>query len=63
MALSSCARAHALINGRAFVTPDNVKAIGPDVLRHRVLLTYEAEADDLDADRVIKQVFERVKTP
>ena len=63
LALSSCARAHALINGRAFVTPDNVKAIGPDVLRHRVLLTYEAEADDLDADRVIKQVFERVKTP
>ena len=63
MALASCARAHALINGRAFVTPDNVKAIGPDVLRHRVLLTYEAEADDLDADRVIKQVFERVKTP
>ena len=63
LALASCARAHALINGRAFVTPDNVKAIGPDVLRHRVLLTYEAEADDLDADRVIKQVFERVKTP
>ena len=63
IALAAAARAHALLMGRAFVTPDNVKAVGPDVLRHRVLLTYEAEAEELDADAIVRRVFERVRTP
>ncbi|MCB9759613.1 MAG: AAA family ATPase [Alphaproteobacteria bacterium] len=63
ISLAAAARAHAVLNGRAFVTPDNVKAVGLDVLRHRVLLTYEAEAEELTADAVVKRIFEHVKTP
>jgi MoxR-like ATPase len=48
---------------RGFVTPEDVKAIGLDVLRHRVTLTYEAEAEELTPDRVIQRVFERVEVP
>ncbi|MCP4810644.1 MAG: MoxR family ATPase [Proteobacteria bacterium] len=63
IALASASRAHALLDGRAFVTPDDVKAIGPDVLRHRLLLTYEAEAEDVTVEDVIKRIFEKVPTP
>ncbi|MCB9781040.1 MAG: MoxR family ATPase [Alphaproteobacteria bacterium] len=63
LALASTARAHAFLDGRGFVTPDDVKAMAPDVLRHRVLLTYEAEAEGLAADQVIEQVLQRVRTP
>jgi MoxR-like ATPase len=63
ISLAAAARAHAFLEGRGFVTPDHVKAVGPDVLRHRVLLTYEAEADGLDAEQVIEQIFQHVRTP
>ncbi len=63
IALAATARAHAFLEGRGYVTPDDVKAMGPDVLRHRLLLTYEAEAEGLSVDAVIEQVFQRVKTP
>ena len=63
LALAITARAHAFLAGRGFVTPDDVKAMGADVLRHRVLLTYEAEAEGIGADQVIARVFERVRTP
>jgi MoxR-like ATPase len=63
IALAATARAHAFLQGRGYVTPDDVKAMGPDVLRHRLLLTYEAEAEGLSVDQVIEQVFQRVKTP
>ncbi|MFT5684550.1 MAG: MoxR-like ATPase [Myxococcota bacterium] len=63
IALAATARAHAFLEGRGYVTPDDVKAMGPDVLRHRLLLTYEAEAEGLSVDEVIEQVFQRVKTP
>ena len=63
IALALAARAHAFLRGRAFVTPGDVKAIGLDVLRHRVLLTYEAMADEVDADQVAQRVFDRVPTP
>lgn len=63
IALAATARAHAFLEGRGYVTPDDVKAMGPDVLRHRVLLTYEAEAEGLSVEQVIEQVFQRVKTP
>ena len=63
LALMACSRAHAFLDGRAYVTPDDVKAVGKDVLRHRVLLSYEAEAEELDVDTVLAKVFENVRTP
>ncbi len=63
LALAATARARAFLEGRGYVTPDDVKAMGPDVLRHRILLTYEAEAEGLTVEEVIRRVFERVRTP
>ena len=63
LSLAATARAHAFVMGRAYVTPDDVKAMGPDVLRHRILLTYEAEAEGLTVDEVIQRIFERIRTP
>mgnify|MGYP003949779997 CR=1 FL=1 len=64
IALASTARAHAfLVGGRGYVTPDDVKAMAPDVLRHRLLLSYEAEADGIGPDDAISKVLERVRTP
>lgn len=61
--LLQAARAHAFIRGRGFVTPEDVKAIGPDVLRHRILLTYEAEAEEVTSDGIIQQIFDAVEVP
>ncbi len=61
--LTLAAKAHALLQGRGYVTPQDVKSIGPDILRHRVIVTYEAEAEDIDADALIKQVFDGVPVP
>lgn len=61
--LLQAARAHAFIRGRGFVTPEDVKAIGPDVLRHRILLTYEAEAEEVNSDGIIQQIFDAVEVP
>ena len=63
LALSGCSRADALHNGRAFVTPDDVKAIAPDVLRHRILLSYEAEAESQSADDLIALILGALPTP
>jgi len=61
--LSKAARAHAFLRGRGFVTPEDVKAIAYDVLRHRVLLTYEAEAENMKSDAVIREVLNRIEVP
>jgi len=61
VALAACARAHALMEGRGFVTPDDVKAMAPDVLRHRVLLSYEAEAEGLTPEVIIDQILQKVR--
>ncbi len=61
--LSQAARAHAFLRHRGFVTPDDVKAIGFDVLRHRISLTYEAEAENLTPERIIQRIFDRVEVP
>jgi MoxR-like ATPase len=61
--LAQAARAHAYLRGRAFVVPEDVKAMAYDVLRHRVLLTFEAEAEDVDADHVIGRILEAVGVP
>jgi MoxR-like ATPase len=63
LALAACARAVALMDGRDFATPDDVKEIAPDALRHRMLLTYEAEAEGLDADGVVREILASVRTP
>lgn len=63
LALYRCARVRSLFAGRSFVTPEDVKVIAPSVLRHRVVLSYEAEADGLDADAVIARVLAFVPVP
>ncbi len=57
------AKAYAFINGRGYVTPEDIKAVGFDVLRHRVLLTYEAEAENITSEDIIKGIFEAVEVP
>lgn len=63
IALALAARAHAFLRHRGYVTPEDVKAVGPDVLRHRVVLTYEAEAEQVNSDQVVRRVFEVVEVP
>jgi MoxR-like ATPase len=63
IALGVCARAHAYLRGRGYVTPEDVKAIAPDVLRHRVITSYEAEAEEVTSDDVVRRVLERIATP
>jgi MoxR-like ATPase len=61
--LASCARAHAYLCGRGYVLPDDVKAIGADVLRHRIITSYEAEAEEITADDIVARIFEAVDVP
>jgi len=61
--LAQAARAHAYLHGRAYVVPEDVKDVAHDVLRHRVLLTFEAEAEDVTPDDVIAKVLEHVAVP
>jgi len=63
IALERCARARAWLAGRDFVTPDDVRAIAPDVLRHRVLPSYEATAEGWDGDRLVKALLDVVPLP
>ena len=57
------AKAHAFLAGRGYVTPQDVKSIGADVLRHRVIPSYEAEAEDLDSDEIVRRIFDGVPVP
>ena len=61
--LTLVAKANAFMNGRGYVTPDDVKEIGMDVLRHRVLVTYEAEAENLKPEDIIRKIFDQVEVP
>jgi len=63
IALASGARAHAFLQGRGFALPEDVKAIAPDVLRHRVLPSYEAEADGMDTDAIVHTLLDKVEMP
>jgi MoxR-like ATPase len=63
IALNLAARAHAFLRHRGYVTPEDVKAVGPDVLRHRVVLTYEADAEEVTSEQVVRRVFEAVEVP
>ncbi len=61
--LSLAARAYAFLQGRAYVTPQDIKTIAPSVLRHRILLSYEAEAEDITTEMIIARIFDSVEVP
>jgi MoxR-like ATPase len=61
--LNLAARAHAFLRHRGYVTPEDVKAVGADVLRHRVSLTYEAEAEEITSEDIVRRLFEHVEVP
>ena len=61
--LAQAARAHSFIRGRGYVTPEDVKAIGVDVMRHRVITTYEAEAESVTPEDVLQRIFDVVEVP
>ena len=63
IALTRAAKAHAFLRHRGYVTPEDVKAIGMDVLRHRVLVTYEAEAEEIGPEDIVRQIFDHVEVP
>jgi MoxR-like ATPase len=63
IALAQASRAHAFLRGRSFVTPDDIKAIAPDVLRHRVLTTYEAEAEEVSSDEIASRILGHIESP
>ncbi len=61
--LNLAAKAHAFLKGRGYVTPEDIKAIGHDILRHRVLITYEAEAEEINSDTIVSKVFDTIEVP
>jgi MoxR-like ATPase len=63
IALNLAARAHAFLRHRGYVTPEDVKAVGADVLRHRLVLTYEADAEEVTSEQIVKRIFEVVEVP
>jgi MoxR-like ATPase len=63
LALTLAAKANAFLNGRGYVTPQDVKTIGPDVLRHRIIISYEAEAEEIDSDEIVRRVFDGIPVP
>jgi len=63
IALTLCAKAHAFLRGRGYVTPQDVKTIGMDVLRHRVTITYEAEAEEKTPESIVQKIFDELPVP
>jgi MoxR-like ATPase len=63
LALTLAAKANAFLAGRGYVTPQDVKTIGPDVLRHRIIISYEAEAEEIDSDEIVRRIFDGVPVP
>ncbi|OHE77386.1 MAG: hypothetical protein A2107_14940 [Verrucomicrobia bacterium GWF2_62_7] len=61
--LTLAAKACAFLHGRGYVTPQDIKSIGMDVLRHRVIPTYEAEAEDVTSEDIVKRIFDEVPVP
>jgi MoxR-like ATPase len=61
--LTQAARAHAFIRGRGYVTPEDVKSVGMDILRHRVIVTYEAEAENITPENIVQKVFDNIEVP
>ena len=61
--LETASKARALLNGRSYVTPQDIKDVGVDILRHRLKLSYEAEAEGVSSDMIVKQIFDTVAIP
>ena len=61
--LISAARAYAFIKGRGYVVPDDVKQLAPDILRHRIITTFEAEAQDVTSEQIAQRILENVEVP
>jgi MoxR-like ATPase len=61
--LAQAARAYAFLRHRGHVTPDDVKVIGMDVLRHRVIITYEAEAEEMTSEDIVRKIFDEIEVP
>ncbi|MFH2054583.1 MAG: ATPase, partial [bacterium] len=61
--LTIAAKAHAFLKGRGYITPDDVKSVGADVLRHRVIVSYEAEAEEVTSEDIVAKVFNEVEVP
>jgi MoxR-like ATPase len=61
--MAKASRAHAFIRHRGYVTPEDVKAVGHDILRHRIVVTYEAEAEEISSEDIIRRLFEHVEVP
>ena len=61
--MNIAAKAYAFIQGRGYVTPQDIKSIGPDILRHRVIVSYEAEAEEKTSDDIISRIFEEIEVP
>jgi len=61
--LAKAARVNAFLSGRAYITPQDIKIVGPDVLRHRIILSFEAEAEDISCDDIIGTLFDSVEVP
>ncbi len=61
--LTRGARAQAFLEGRSYVTPQDIKTIGPDVLRHRLSVTYEAEAEEMTSEDLLQRIFDTLKVP
>jgi MoxR-like ATPase len=61
--LNLAARAHAFVNHRGFVTPEDIKSVAPDVLRHRVVLSFEAEAEEISTEQIIDTLLETIEVP
>ncbi|MCD4813497.1 AAA family ATPase [bacterium] len=63
ISLTMAAKAYAFLSGRGFITPEDVKTVGADVLRHRIIVTYEAEAEQLTSEDIVKSIFDGVEVP
>jgi MoxR-like ATPase len=63
ISLGIAAKAYAFMQGRGYVVPNDIKAIGPDILRHRIIITYEAEAEELKVEDIIEKIFDGVEVP
>jgi MoxR-like ATPase len=61
--LNQAVKAYAFLQGRGYVVPQDIKTVGPDILRHRIILSYEAEAEDLCSDDIINKIFENIEVP
>ena len=61
--LIQASRAHAFLQGRGFVTPDDIKQIAPDILRHRIAITYEAEAEEVTSDDLVQRILHHIEVP